>query len=116
MWLAPLVITSVCNFNVRQFPYDTQSCEFTLGSWSYDGHDVDLWNNTPTGTFKLGRFPEFDRIVTLDIKPLWSRFYNIPRPEVKESLILFDRQEHTMTYVYCIYIYGCDPYAMDKTL
>ena len=49
MWLSPLVIISHCDFNVRRFPYDKQTCEFTIGSWSHDGRYVDFRNRNPYG-------------------------------------------------------------------
>lgn len=49
MWLAPIVVTTVCDLNVRLFPYDTQSCKFEFASWVYHGMSLDLWNNTPVG-------------------------------------------------------------------
>ena len=49
MWLSPLVIISHCDFNVRRFPYDKQTCEFTIGSWSHDGRYVDFSNRNPYG-------------------------------------------------------------------
>ena len=51
MWLSPLVIQSVCHFNVRFFPYDTQFCTLTVGSWMYNGDAVDIWNKNSYGKF-----------------------------------------------------------------
>lgn len=50
-WLAPVVVKTVCNFNVRYFPYDTQFCTLTVGSWMFDGLEVDLWNKREIGWF-----------------------------------------------------------------
>lgn len=38
----PLVHKIPCEMSVRQFPFDTQRCSFTLGSWSYHGGVVDV--------------------------------------------------------------------------
>lgn len=51
MWLAPIVMESVCHFNVRYFPYDTQFCTISIGSWIYNGLDLDLWNRDDEGEF-----------------------------------------------------------------
>lgn len=31
-----------CSMNIQAFPYDSQKCNFTIGSWSYDGTKLDL--------------------------------------------------------------------------
>ena len=49
MWLSPLVITTMCRLNVRFFPYDSQICNITIGSWMYHGFEVDIWNQNIDG-------------------------------------------------------------------
>ena len=38
----PVISESRCTVNVRRFPFDTQICDFTFGSWSYDGLELDI--------------------------------------------------------------------------
>ena len=33
-------VTAYCSYDLTWFPYDTQSCRFKYGSWTYDGFKV----------------------------------------------------------------------------
>ncbi|XP_071946487.1 neuronal acetylcholine receptor subunit alpha-9-like [Antedon mediterranea] len=41
-WSSPAIFVSSCILDVRYFPFDTQICELEFGSWSYEGHEVQL--------------------------------------------------------------------------
>ena len=56
MWLSPLVITAMCRLNVRFFPYDSQICNLTMGSWVHDGSEIDIWNRNVNGKQRFFRF------------------------------------------------------------
>jgi len=60
MWLSPLVMEYVCHFNVRYFPYDTQYCSLTMGSWIYHGQEVDVFNKNDEGNTR-----SFQQIIPL---------------------------------------------------
>lgn len=34
-WMAPATFKSSCSFDVSTFPFDTQLCEMTFGSWTF---------------------------------------------------------------------------------
>jgi hypothetical protein len=38
----PLILESVCLINIEYFPFDIQRCKLKIGSWVYDGLDLDL--------------------------------------------------------------------------
>ena len=44
----PGIITSTCNFNLSQFPYDTQYCDLKMGSWSYSTKKIYLNQFNPS--------------------------------------------------------------------
>ncbi|XP_050401517.1 neuronal acetylcholine receptor subunit alpha-10 [Patella vulgata] len=48
-YLFPTVIDSLCRVDVTYFPFDTQKCPLTFGSWAYTGSEVDIWNKSATG-------------------------------------------------------------------
>ena len=52
MWLSPLVIKVMCRLNVRLFPYDSQICNLTMGSWVHHGLEIDIWNRNVNGKRK----------------------------------------------------------------
>ena len=39
-WKPPAIYKSSCLMDVEYFPYDTQSCQLKIGSWTYDGFQV----------------------------------------------------------------------------
>ena len=45
--IPPANFETLCNFDLRYWPYDTQSCDLKFGSWSHDGFRIslDLYNN-----------------------------------------------------------------------
>ncbi|KAJ0002976.1 hypothetical protein NQD34_008125 [Periophthalmus magnuspinnatus] len=41
-WTPPASYKSACTMDVTFFPFDRQNCTMKFGSWTYDGHMVDL--------------------------------------------------------------------------
>ena len=41
-WVPPAIYKSSCQLDMRNFPFDTQTCHFKFGSWTYDGNKLDL--------------------------------------------------------------------------
>lgn len=41
-WIPPAIYRSSCEIDMRNFPFDEQTCFFKFGSWTYDQHKVDL--------------------------------------------------------------------------
>lgn len=35
-WMAPTTFKSSCSMDITNFPFDSQACEMTFGSWTYD--------------------------------------------------------------------------------
>ena len=52
----PGIITSTCNFNLSQFPYDIQYCDLKMGSWSYSSDKIYLGKFNPA--IDIGSFQE----------------------------------------------------------
>ncbi|XP_041851754.1 neuronal acetylcholine receptor subunit alpha-10a [Melanotaenia boesemani] len=44
MWDSPAITKSSCKVDVSYFPFDGQQCRFTYGSWTYNGHQLDIHN------------------------------------------------------------------------
>ncbi|XP_072023913.1 neuronal acetylcholine receptor subunit alpha-10-like [Amphiura filiformis] len=42
VWYAPVILRSSCKVKVKNFPFDTQNCIMTFGSWAYDTSQLDL--------------------------------------------------------------------------
>ncbi|XP_069137242.1 neuronal acetylcholine receptor subunit alpha-9-like [Argopecten irradians] len=45
----PTVITSLCQVDVTYFPFDTQTCALTFGSWAYHGLQLNITNKSVSG-------------------------------------------------------------------
>uniref|UniRef100_A0A667X685 Cholinergic receptor nicotinic alpha 9 subunit n=1 Tax=Myripristis murdjan TaxID=586833 RepID=A0A667X685_9TELE len=41
-WDAPAITKSSCVVDVAYFPFDSQKCNLTFGSWTYNGNQVDI--------------------------------------------------------------------------
>ena len=41
-WIPPAIYKSSCAIDMRNFPFDEQSCIFKFGSWTYDGIQLEL--------------------------------------------------------------------------
>lgn len=41
-WRAHIIYKSMCNINVKYFPFDDQTCRMVFASWSYDVSVIDL--------------------------------------------------------------------------
>lgn len=42
LWVPPSQFQVFCDLNLHLWPFDTQSCHLTLGSWTYDGDLIDI--------------------------------------------------------------------------
>lgn len=43
-WMAPIILKSKCDIDVKYFPFDTQTCPLKFGSWTYDKGRLNLVN------------------------------------------------------------------------
>ena len=41
-WIPPAIYNSACQIDMKNFPFDAQTCLFKFGSWMYDGYRLDL--------------------------------------------------------------------------
>lgn len=39
-WYLPAEVSSICQINIKNFPFDTQQCILKFGSWAYTGSEV----------------------------------------------------------------------------
>lgn len=42
LWYTPMITTTSCRVRVRYFPFDTQICNVTFGSWAHSENEVNL--------------------------------------------------------------------------
>jgi len=41
-WIPPAIYKSSCSIDITNFPFDSQTCHFKFGSWSYSGLKLDI--------------------------------------------------------------------------
>ncbi|KAL3865501.1 hypothetical protein ACJMK2_042889 [Sinanodonta woodiana] len=107
LWEPPAIYKSYCPINVEFFPFDQQECFMKFGSWTYDGHEVDLQHKcaykTDVITKESGEMVitqgidlrEYYRNVEWDIINVTARrnekFYpccNLPYPDIMFNVTL----------------------------
>ncbi|XP_071169771.1 neuronal acetylcholine receptor subunit beta-3-like [Mytilus edulis] len=84
----PSLITSVCALDIRYFPFDFQVCSLTLGSWAYNGWEINVTHSSDK--IELQSYIENSEWSLLDafitrIEPLYD---GVPFPTVKFHLKL----------------------------
>jgi len=42
-WMPPAIFKSSCSIDIVYFPFDIQTCDLKLGSWTYDGFKLDVF-------------------------------------------------------------------------
>ncbi|NXO01670.1 ACH10 protein, partial [Rhinopomastus cyanomelas] len=52
LWDSPAITRSSCRVDVSYFPFDGQRCRLTFGSWTYNGHQLDLQNRLDSGDLR----------------------------------------------------------------
>ncbi|XP_061691024.1 neuronal acetylcholine receptor subunit alpha-9-II [Syngnathoides biaculeatus] len=48
-WDSPAITKSSCVVDVSYFPFDSQECNLTFGSWTYNGNQVDIFMGMDSG-------------------------------------------------------------------
>ncbi|XP_041365994.1 neuronal acetylcholine receptor subunit alpha-7-like [Gigantopelta aegis] len=71
----PELLTSLCSIDTTYFPFDTQRCNLTFGSWAYDAFGIDIYNVSDHG--KLSNYKEHVewsvvRLTAMRIAPVYS--------------------------------------------
>ena len=51
-WLSPITFRINCGIKVAKFPFDTQTCDFRFGSWTYDDRKLKLVSDKPSAETK----------------------------------------------------------------
>jgi len=48
-WIPPSIMKSTCKLDLTYYPFDQQICDLKFGSWTYNGHKLDLKLNNDRG-------------------------------------------------------------------
>ncbi|RWS26207.1 nicotinic acetylcholine receptor alpha 5 subunit-like protein [Leptotrombidium deliense] len=100
-WPPPTKLRSTCPVDVTYFPFDDQTCIMKLGSWIYNGLQVDLYNRT--SEVDLSNYVqngEWDLLETQIIRNV-VYFPCCPEPFPDVKIVLVIRRK-TLYYMYNI--------------
>lgn len=85
-WAAPFIFKTLCKINVADFPFDTQICKLTFGSWQYNGNEVNIINSKKIGSIASTRVENGEWEVLKVLIERKEVFYkccpNQPYPEI----------------------------------
>lgn len=42
-WYAPATVKTSCRVDAKNYPFDQQNCSLVLGSWTYNGLEIDIY-------------------------------------------------------------------------
>ncbi|XP_035829892.1 neuronal acetylcholine receptor subunit alpha-10 [Aplysia californica] len=86
--LLPVVIKSMCKLNVLMFPFDTQKCNLTFGSWTYNGMELNL--TTSPEIVDLSSFVVHSEWTIVSVKESVNApiFDGVPYPQVIFTIAL----------------------------
>ncbi|ELT95279.1 hypothetical protein CAPTEDRAFT_139268 [Capitella teleta] len=98
--MIPIVLKSSCAVDVSNFPFDSQNCTLTFGSWTYNGNKVNLTNRglrltkigVESSEFKITEFNSMRPSVTYDCCPE-------PYLNAKYTLLLKRRTDHATHFI-----------------
>ena len=78
-WPPIVRMRSSCKMDVTYFPFDDQICHLKLGSWAYDGYQVDVTNRS--GNVDLSNFVDNGEWELVDARSIRTVFYYTCCPE-----------------------------------
>ncbi|XP_013388521.1 neuronal acetylcholine receptor subunit alpha-10 [Lingula anatina] len=97
-WNYPFIVRSSCNLNVEKFPFDEEKCILKFGSWTYDGHQVNVTNTYPSGDISgvvsNGEFDLLSMPATRNV--LYYNCCDAPYPDVTFTIHM---QRRSMYYM-----------------
>lgn len=77
LWVPPSILHVFCELDFRKWPFDTQVCSMKIGSWTYNGLQIDL---------KYGAHdPEFENLL----------------PNAEWKFVKLERQRNVVHYACC---------------
>ncbi|KAK7501576.1 hypothetical protein BaRGS_00007007 [Batillaria attramentaria] len=82
----PVVVHSLCQLDVSHFPFDSQRCNLTFGSWAYNGHELDLTAATDAVDLTSYVIHGEWELVSLTGQRIEPVFDDVPYPQMMAAL------------------------------
>lgn len=102
-WPPIVNLRSTCQIDITYFPFDDQVCKLKIGSWAYDGHQVNVFNRTtPVDLSSYVANGEWDLVnVTTIRNVIWYPCCPEPFPDVTFTIHITRK---TLYYTYNVII------------
>lgn len=109
-WPAPAVLHSSCSLDMTYFPWDTQNCPLTFGSWILDSSQMDLHNVSPTGDLSGFIINGELTMESFNVHKEMHYFTNStpPHPVLRYEIVVTRRAKYYVTNLIlpCVFISG----------
>ncbi|CAG9538309.1 unnamed protein product [Cercopithifilaria johnstoni] len=98
-WEPPAIFKSLCQIDVRWFPFDEQRCHFKFGSWTYsqDLLDLELLGGEPYYELEMNGNGEMDNVTIVEDGIDLSDYY----PSVEWDIMSRVAKRRTKNYSSC---------------
>ncbi|BES90609.1 nicotinic acetylcholine receptor [Nesidiocoris tenuis] len=98
-WLSHGIYKSSCHIDVQYFPFDIQSCHMKWASWTYDGYQLELVQQTKEGDVSNYQpNGEFDLVSFTPIKDV--KFYSCCNEPYPDITYIIQLRRRPMFYVF----------------
>ena len=102
-WPPIVKYRSTCQIDITYFPFDDQICKLKLGSWAYDGFQVDVQKREKA--IDLGNFIVNGEWELLDVKAVRNVAYYSCCPEpYPDVTFVLNMRRRTLYYTYNVII------------
>lgn len=102
-WPPIVKLRSTCSLDITYFPFDDQVCKMKMGSWAYDGLQVDVFNRT--NPVDLSNFVSNGEWELVNVKVLRNIVYYPCCPEpFPDVTFMVHIRRRTLYYTYNVII------------
>ncbi|XP_054160007.1 neuronal acetylcholine receptor subunit alpha-7-like [Oppia nitens] len=102
MWVPPVVLKSLCDVDLTNWPYDEQTCFLTFGSWTHDGLGINISDDCNISLEEYWPSGEWD-ILGTEVRRKDLYFTCCPEPYPEVSFFIKMRRKTTL-YHYTVFL------------
>ncbi|KAE9547538.1 hypothetical protein FO519_009250 [Halicephalobus sp. NKZ332] len=96
-WIPPGIFKISCKIDIKYFPFDRQTCFFKFGSWTYDGHKLDL--QPAKGGFDISEYlPNGEWLLPMTTVSRSEKFYDCCPEPYPDLTFYLHMQRRTLYY------------------
>nr|XP_018916351.1 PREDICTED: acetylcholine receptor subunit alpha-like 1 [Bemisia tabaci] len=100
LWVPPSRFTVFCTLDLTYWPYDQQTCQLRLGSWSYDGNSIDVQLDKAKSSIEDLEVSEW-KVIDVSQKRFVQYYHHCPEPYV-EIIFSYTVKKESPAFFYTI--------------